>query len=298
MKLPPADVGIFYEIQSSLYGSVNRRRRLFPHLKTTEELQEQVTLEQLDALRQALYDDISLLDEFVAANPDNLPEGHLAIARTWRYFKADTFYIFRYLKKYTVFLDSGDPPRAYGVLGLTSDFDEIIPRRPPIMVEAVLLPFRDKIVFDGILKPYNIYFGGGIRRSLNEAYRLAKERFGILTSLLPEAGEGDVGAANTRGLKAFEKWLLRSGLRPQTVERHVSNVRLFAEKHLARMEPPRTLFDIEPTDVLDYLAKGLPPEAKRKNTIVSFKKFFKFMGDTERMDWETVYEIRETLRGM
>lgn len=298
MRLPPADVGIFYEIQSSLYGFVNRRRRLFPHLKTTEELRGQGTLEQLDTLRQALYDDISLLDGFVAANPDGLPEGHLAIARTWRYFKADTFYIFRYLKKYTVFLDSGDPPRAYGVLGLNSDFNEIIPMRPPIMVKAVLLPFRDKIVFDGILKPYNIYFGGGIRRDLNDAYRLAKERFGILTSLLPEAEEGDVGAANARGLKAFEKWLFRSGLRPQTVERHVGNVRLFAEKHLSRAEPLRTLFDIVPTDVLDYLAKELPLETKRKDAFVSFRKFFKFMGDTERMDWETAYEIREMLRGM
>ena len=292
MKLPPDDVKTFYEIQSSLYSFVNRRRRLFPQFETTEQLRERVTLEQLDAIRQALYDDISLLDEFVAANPDGLPRGHLEIARSWRHFKAGTFYIFRYLKKYTVFLDSGDPPRAYGVLGLHSDFDELIFMRPPIMVEAVLLPFRDKIVFDGILKPYNIYFGGGIKRSLNDAYRLAKERFGIITSLLPEAEE-DAAAANARVLRAFEKWLFRSGLRPQTVERHVGNVRLFAETLLAR-----TLFDVSPADVLNYLAEGLPPEAKRKDAIVSLKKFFKFMRDTGRMEWEVAHEIREMLRGL
>jgi len=292
MKLPPDDVKTFYEIQSSLYSFVNRRRRLFPQFETTEELRERVTVEQLDAIRQALYDDISLLDEFVAANPDGLPQGHLEIARTWRHFKAGTFYIFRYLKKHTVFLDSGDPPRAYGVLGLHSDFDELIFMRPPIMVKAVLLPFRDKIVFDGILKPYNIYFGRGIKRSLNDAYRLAKERFGIITSLLPEAEE-DAAAANARVLRAFEKWLFRSGLRPQTVERHVGNVRLFAETL-----PARTLFEVSPADVLNYLAEGLPPEAKRKDAIVSLKKFFKFMGDTGRMDWEVAHEIREMLRGL
>jgi len=292
MKLPPDDVKTFYEIQSSLYSFVNQQRRLFPQFETTEELRERATLEQLNAIRQALYDDIRLLDEFVAANPDNLPQGHLEIARTWRHFRADTFYILRYLKKYTVFLDSGDPPRAYGVLGLHSDFDEIIPMRPPIMVEAVLLPFRDRIVFDGLLKPYNIRFGGGIKRSLNDAYRLAKERFGIITSLLPEAEE-DATAANARVLKAFEKWLFRYGLRPQTVERHVGNVRLFAETLL-----PRPLFDVAPADVLNYLAKGLPPEARRKDTLVSLKKFFRFMGDTGRMDWETAYEIREELRGL
>jgi len=291
VKLSPADVKTFYEIQSSLYSFVNRQRRLFPQFETREELRDGATLEQLDAIRQALYDDIRLLDEFVAANPDNLPEGHLEIARTWRHFRAGTFYILRYLKKYTIFLDSGDPPRAYGVLGLHSDFNEILPMPPPIMVEAVLLPFRDKIIFDGILKPYNIYFGGGIKRSLNDAYRLAKERFGIITSLLPGAEEEGIAGANTRVLKAFEKWLFRYGLRPQTVERHVGNVRLFAETLL-----PRTLFDVAPADVLNYLAKGLPPEAKRKDTIVSLKKFFQFMGDTGRMDWETAYEIREELR--
>ena len=119
MKLSPADVRTFYEIQSSLFSFVNRQRRLFPQFETTEQLRrKQITLEQLDALRQILYDDISLLDEFVATNPDGLPQGHLEIARTWRHFKAGIFYIFRYLKKYTVFLDDGDPPRAYGVLGL------------------------------------------------------------------------------------------------------------------------------------------------------------------------------------
>ena len=215
MKLSPADVKTFYEIQSALYSFVNRQRQLFPQFKTREELRDGATLEQLDAIRQVLYDDIRLLDEFVAANPDNLPQGHLEIARTWRHFRAGTFYILRYLKKYTIFLDSGDPPRAYGVLGLHIDFDEILPMRPPIMVEAVLLPFRDRIVFDGILKPYNIYFGGGIKRSLNEAYRLAKERFGIITSLLPGAEEEGIAGANIRVLKAFEKWLFRYGLRPK-----------------------------------------------------------------------------------
>jgi len=37
---------------------------------------------------------------------------------------------------------------------------------------------------------------------------------------LPQRGEG---------VRAFGKWLYRYGLRPQTVERHVENLRLFSE---------------------------------------------------------------------
>lgn len=53
--------------------------------------------------------------------------------------------------------------------------------------ETVLLPFKDRIVYDGLLSGYNISFGGGIKRMLNDSYRRAKERQGIVTSLPIEA---------------------------------------------------------------------------------------------------------------
>lgn len=211
MKLSPADVDIFYQIQSSLFNFINQQCQLFPDLETLEDLKALAELEQIDGLRETLYADLSLLDRFVAANPDHLSDEHLEIARSWHHLKAGTFFLFRYLKKYTVFLDDSQPPKAYGVLGLYSDFDEILPMRPPIMVQAVLLPFRDRIVFDGILKPYGIHFGANIRRRLNSEYRYAKERFGIITSLLPEPGEEEQAAqaSHQRVLRAFEGWLAR-----------------------------------------------------------------------------------------
>lgn len=51
------------------------------------------------------------------------------------------------------------------------------------MVESVLLPFNDKIIYDSIFSPYRMTFGGGIRRSFNDAYQEAKSKFGIITSL-------------------------------------------------------------------------------------------------------------------
>ncbi len=51
------------------------------------------------------------------------------------------------------------------------------------MVQAVLLPYKDKIIYDGLLTTYNISFGPGIRHSLNESFKEAKERHGIVTSL-------------------------------------------------------------------------------------------------------------------
>lgn len=55
-----------------------------------------------------------------------------------------------------------------------------------MMIEAVLLPFKGKIVHDGTLRPYNIFIGGGIRSGLNEAYMVAKQNNRIITTLEPE----------------------------------------------------------------------------------------------------------------
>lgn len=298
MKISPADVDIFYQIQLSLFNFANQQRQLFPELETIKDLKEFADLERIRALREVCYGNLDLLDQFVVANPDHLPDEYLEIARSWRHLQAGTFIIFRYLKKYTVFLDDGQPPKAYGVLGLYSDFDEILPMRPPMMAEAVLLPFRDQIVFDGILEPYTVHLGSGIRRRLKTTYRHAKERFGIITSLLhtPEGNEATVQASHERVLNAFDRWLAREyGLRPQTIERHVTNVRRFVDYYLVQIDPCRSLDEITTADVHAYF-RALPPETSVQDSRVSFKKFLRFMRDTERMPYREAGDVYEAVQ--
>jgi len=53
----------------------------------------------------------------------------------------------------------------------------------PSRVKTILLPFQDKIVYDGFLLPYQIIFGGGIKAELKEIYLKAKRKGKIITSL-------------------------------------------------------------------------------------------------------------------
>jgi hypothetical protein len=298
MKLPPDDVEIFYQIHASLLSFVNQRHQLFPGLDTAEELEDFANPEQIQELREVCYGNLDLLDDFIAANPDHLPAGHLEIARTWHHLKQDTFILFRYLKKYTIFLEDERPPKAYGVLGLRSDFDEIISMRPPVMVEAVLLPFRDKIIFDGLIQTYRIRLGGNIRRRLNGDYRHAKERFGIITSLLhdPTTDEETINASHERVLKAFRRWVRKQyGLRDATVERHVTNIQCFVDHHLRPSDPLRSLHEINPADIRAYF-RDLPSETSVDDSRPSFKKFLRFMRDTGRMQYHAADDVYETVR--
>lgn len=115
-----------------------------------------------------------MIDSFVRENPLNFADDELKTIKDWRDFVQGTFYIFRYLKRYIIFLDWSEPPKAYGVLALNTPFEEIFGPYLPIMVEAVLLPFEDKIIYDSTFLPYSITFGGRIRRSLNDAHQEAK----------------------------------------------------------------------------------------------------------------------------
>jgi hypothetical protein len=70
------------------------------------------------------------------------------------------------------------------VLGLIDGLEEVVPAYDlPRMVDAVLLPFKGWIIYDGLLQGYNISFGGGIRSDLNHTYMTAKQKDRIITTM-------------------------------------------------------------------------------------------------------------------
>ena len=186
MKLSPEEVDLFYKLMWPLQFYVNQQREILPYM---DSLEAYIACPQEDKLevRNALYENISLLDAFVAENPAHLSADELAIVQSWKRFVASEFYIVRFLKKAAIFVDTSDPPRVYAVLGLTDSLEDVFyGRKPPIWVQTVLLPFKGRIVYDGLLNYYNIYFGSGIRGNLKEIYMAAKQNRRIIETLEPE----------------------------------------------------------------------------------------------------------------
>jgi len=182
MKLSKEEVELFYKLYHSLLLYVNEKFDIVKGINSPRDF-KRCPIEEINNIRDRLYEHPALINSFVIENPLNLSSDELKIISNWKNFVKGSFLIFRYLKDYTIFLSPDEPPKAYGVLALTSTFKEMLGPYLPIMVEAVLLPFNDKIVYDSILIPYPVTFGSGIRRSFNEAYQKAKSRFGIITSL-------------------------------------------------------------------------------------------------------------------
>ena len=123
--------------------------------------------------RNELWSNNEWIDKYIKDNPDNLLEEELKMIEKWKSRVNDKFFIERYLKKYAVFISSAS--KVYGVVGITEDIDEIIsPQEIPAYIETVLLPFRDKIIYDGLFSRYSMSFGKGIKEMLKETYNKAK----------------------------------------------------------------------------------------------------------------------------
>lgn len=187
MKLPEEDTDLFYRLYHPLLYYVNAKYDLVD-METPEDVRK-IFLEVTEILRDELYDHPEVIQEFIEENPFDFSRDELDMVREWNHFVRGKFIIFRSLKKYTIFLDMEDPPKAYGVFALQNTFEEVVGPLP-VMVDAVLLPFKGKIVYDGIVNFYPIHIGSGFRCSLNDDYQKAKFRVGIVESLpFSEKGE-------------------------------------------------------------------------------------------------------------
>ncbi|MBD2535913.1 hypothetical protein H6G97_43905 [Nostoc flagelliforme FACHB-838] len=220
MQLPQEEADYFFSLFKPLLVYTNQKFQITPGIKKPEDI-ERYPFESTVKIRDKLYQNPELFDRFIQENTDTLSPENISIIQSWKGFIPGKFFVFRYLKKYTVFLTNDEPPKAYGVLSLYSPFEEIVGSSLPRLVETVLLPFKDKIVSDGIFKFSNIFFVRGVQGSLKENYELAKTRFGIITSLTASVSE--IESPEIAKLKTYLK-------SQKNLEEHWDEIRILKEK--------------------------------------------------------------------
>jgi hypothetical protein len=204
MLLSETEAERFLNLYKSLLVYVNQYSKLFPKVKTIADLEKR-PFGDMYKLREKLYEDTKLFDSFIGEVLAKSNSEEIPTVEAWKsnYIRGQ-FYLLRFLKNYAIFLTMEEPARAFGVLGLTTPFQEMVhPGALPILVEAVLLPFAGKVVSDGFVAGGNISFGSGMRKSINTFYEEAKARYGIITSLDTPIQESE--SADSAKLKAYLK---------------------------------------------------------------------------------------------
>jgi hypothetical protein len=184
MLLPSDEASLFIRLYSELIGFACDRLGEVDGVRDSETFRSAPLQAKANA-RNRLLENISLVDRFVREGPLELPREIESIVLKWRHFLRGKFILERDLRTHTIFLSQEGPPEAYGVVALNSEFVELYRHPLPALADAVLLPWKGRIVCDGLMSFSNIFFGPGFRRNLKESYKEAKAR-GIITSLDPD----------------------------------------------------------------------------------------------------------------
>jgi hypothetical protein len=184
MLIPPEEAKLFFALYPSVIGFATGRSGGIEGIRDAGTFKSAPNEAKAQA-RDYLLNNIQLIKDYMEENPDGFRERELGYMSDWSLFMQGNFFAVQDLKKHTVFLTAHDSPKAYGVLGLTDEIADLLPSALPILIKAVLLPWKNQIIWDGLFSIHNISFGSGIRSSIRESYRQAKAG-GIITSLDPD----------------------------------------------------------------------------------------------------------------
>ena len=199
MKLAEKDADLFFELMRLLQVFVNQRLRLLPDITTVAAYQAAEPEDRM-LLRNALWDNAHLISKYVQANPDDLNHENIELVRGWLQFKRGDFFLERLLKKYAVFISDNN---VYGVLGLYDSLNQMFSQHIlPVYLQAVLLPFKGVIVYDGLLSSYPVIIGGGMKKTFKDTYLKAKREGRIIVSFDPQTQE----SAAAKMKKPLKDW--------------------------------------------------------------------------------------------
>jgi len=175
---------LFYEIWYKLLDFVNKKLdvvnyKINPHYLDFHD----ETL--LHKIRNRLWENPKLISEFLDGN-NTLKHEEIRLLKAWeKHHIKGRFFLLKYELEHAIFMrmDKSEPSKLYAVKGMTTSVAEIMHLKLPVLLETVLLPFKDKIIYDSFMNSHNIQFDDGIRDMLENEYVELKNKYGIITRL-------------------------------------------------------------------------------------------------------------------
>ena len=182
--LSPEDCKTFFRLFIPLLDFTNQKYEISEYL--SEDLRMGCPdKEDLIEVAAVLWANTEAIDEYIEylKKQDLADDNDIRILESWHHPVSGRFILERHLAKGSVFLDEKSQ-NVYLVKGLTESWgDMLCDVKPPILLEANLIPFGDCIISDGLVNPDNIIFSPGARSDFKEFYMNATQNGKIITSL-------------------------------------------------------------------------------------------------------------------
>jgi hypothetical protein len=131
--------------------------------------------------RDILNANTELLDEYIKSNTNSITINQIKIIEGIKKKIESDFIIFKCFAKHAILINIKDD-KIYAVKALADRFDSFF-KEFPVLCNMTILPFKDKIIYDGFIKSNNMYFGKNMRMEMNLKYKQAKFDKTIITMI-------------------------------------------------------------------------------------------------------------------
>lgn len=183
--LPLKEAKIFFNLIDSLDLFVGKKSGIFDQVADKGKLVESSALRK--QVRDYWYANHDLIDQFIQSKDgQDLTDDQKQILLGWKNRILGDFFCIKYYSNCAIFkpADVDKDDNYYAILGLTDDFEQLLQHeKPPYMVSTVLLPYKDVIVWDGLVGTYSISFGKKIREIFIKDCQLAKKENKIVSKI-------------------------------------------------------------------------------------------------------------------
>ncbi len=208
----------FLHLHKQLILFTNQKYRVYDKFKNPDNvnvsnLSQEDIQKGIFPLREKMYGTEHITD---FSRQNMLTDEQKIIARLWSDAYEEDFYIVKHLKDYTVLL-TGNEKKLYGVVGISGGLDDFFPEPAlPALIKTTLLPFKQKIIYDGFFSYRNVFFGGNITRQIKQVYSELKGEQGIIIEPAENIPIGDLepNKPDEEAIKFFVKQELKKNRFP------------------------------------------------------------------------------------
>lgn len=170
------DAELFYKLFFPLLDFVNKKFKINSEIGDIY-FGKRIDFRNAKEIADRLWKNTALIDEYLSKN--DLSEEHKNIVLGWKKRISGDFIVERHLKKGSVFIHT-ENEEVYLVSGIISSWDEMLRGRPlPAALNAVLIPFKDVIISDGLVMTSGVFFGKNMTLEFKDIYLNAKKNASI-----------------------------------------------------------------------------------------------------------------------
>lgn len=158
--LSEEDANLLYKLYLSLLEYVNKKYDICPHVDQI--IGVPIAPEDVHEIRKALVENTHVIESYIHSNSCILNEEEKEMIKYFKYMRIGTFVVVKHEKDHTIFMDND---QFYAVKGAHVNIDEMLEGvELPAFVETLLLPFKGKIIVDGVIQEYPIIIGPGHKK--------------------------------------------------------------------------------------------------------------------------------------